>query len=72
MITKTLILFLFSSVKREPLRFFKHIMETINKWIEHVVRDFLRERENRAMVICNTILLDGGGHGGICEIETIQ
>lgn len=39
-------------------------MKTVNKWIEHVVRDFLQERENRATVICNTILFGLGGSGG--------
>lgn len=34
--------------------FYKRIMKTINKCMEHVVRDFLQERENRDTVICNT------------------
>lgn len=35
--------------------------------MEHVVRDFLQERENRAIVMCNTILYV---YTPVCGIET--
>jgi len=40
-------------------------METINKWTEHVVRDFLQERENRAAIVCDTILYGRTAFGGM-------
>lgn len=43
-------------------------METINKWTEHVVRDFLQERENRATVICSIQYCTAAV---VCGIETI-
>lgn len=67
----TRIFVLFSSIEwvgSIKVLMFICIMETISKWSEHVVRDFLQERENRATDICNI----PNTVQSVCGKETIQ